>query len=145
MMLYGPLGRLNLFVLHIDLFQSQVVCLLMALSLHYWDKEICTTIFFFLVPDWGSVSGHWSPGLTSIIPVYSSFSFWEGVCLSDHSSPLHPMLQAPSPQGIHREAPSPSAPPCQCCFPAPPGLAEPLPWRPCSDIPSHVSWRLPFW
>lgn len=102
--------------------------------------------FFFSVPDWLSVTRHRSLGVTSIIPTCSSFSFWKVVCQSDRSSPRHRItrflclaLQPPLPQGLHREAPSPSSPLCQYCFPAPPSLAEPLPRWPCSGIPSDAS------
>lgn len=67
--------------------------------------------------------------------------FLLGGCLSEGITRLlHPMLQ-----GLHREASSPSAPLSQCCFPALPGLLEPLSQQPRSDIPSDVSWGLPLW
>lgn len=140
MILYGPLGRLNLFVLWTCFCPRWCVFLWPSLCIAEIGKS--APLGFFCP----RLSIHKWTLVTSIIPACSSFSFWGVFCLSDRCSPqhgitrlLHPMPQSPPPQELPREAPSPSTPPCQCCFPAPPGLTEPLPRRPCSNIPSDIS------
>lgn len=116
-----------------DLFLSQLVWLLLALSLLCWGRKTCTTFVFF-----NPRLSIWKWPLVTRFYMHNSSFFQHfplGDCLSDRITRLfHPMHQSPLPQGLSKEAPF-----CQCGFPA-------APWN-LYHLHSHsdISRGLPFW